>query len=104
MMDAGWLNIASLVLGLLAWILPAIILLQGKKHDRWIAFTMMSISACAISLCLQIFSIYHLMKIEDWSALLDLMGALAVVSAILLVVTLILNTIVLIVHRGKKAK
>lgn len=106
MIDSGWLNIGSLVFGLIAWILPVVNLLRDKKlgNDKWVAFSIMSISACAISLCLQIFSIYYLVEIDDWSALLDIMGVLAFVSAVLLIVTIILNTITLFVYRDRTVK
>jgi hypothetical protein len=64
----------------------------------------MSISACAISLYFQIYYGYILVKVEDWSALMDTQGAVAFVSAVLLIVTIILNTITLVVYRGRTAK
>lgn len=96
----------SLALGLIAWILPGINLMRFKdqKHDSWVIFSIMSLSACAISLCIQIINTYHLIKIEDWAALLDTMGALVFVAAVLLIVTLILNTVTLIVYRNRTAK
>ncbi|SFB36124.1 cytochrome c oxidase subunit 4 [Lentibacillus halodurans] len=102
----GLLNIGSLVLGLIAWILPAVNLMRYKTHDHqnWMAFSMMSISACAISLCFQIFYTYYLVKIKDWSALMDTTSAVAFVSAVLLIVTIILNGITLIVYRDRTAK
>jgi len=101
-----WLNLGSLVLGLIAWILPVVNLLRYGKHDHrnWTALSIMSISACAISLCFQIFEINHRVKVEDWSALMDTMNAVAFVSAILLIVTIILNVITLIVYRDRPAK
>lgn len=99
----GWLNVGSLVLGLIAWILPVVNLMRYKKHDdrNWIVLSVMSISACAISLSFQIFYNYHLVKIEDWSALMDTTGAVAFVSSVLLTVTIILNAITLIVYRDR---
>ena len=99
----GLLNLGSLVLGLIAWILPVVNLVRYGKRDQrgWIVLSMMSISACAISLCFQILYQYHLVKIEDWSALMDTTGAVAFVSAALLVVTIVLNTITLVVYRGR---
>jgi hypothetical protein len=100
---AGWLNIGSLVLGLVAWSLPIAYLVRYKNPDykKWIVFSILSISACAISLCLQIFYTYHLVMIEDWSALMDTTGAVASVSSVLVIVTILLNAIPLIVYRGK---
>ena len=62
----------------------------------------MSISACAISLCFQIFYNNHLVKIGDWSALIDIKSTMAFVSATLLVVTILLNAITLLVYRDRK--
>lgn len=101
-----WLNLGSLVLGLNAWILPAVNLLRCGKHEHrnWTTLSTMSISACAISLCFQIFQINYLVKVEDWSALMDTMNAVAFVSATLLIVTIILNVITLVVYRDRSAE
>lgn len=100
------INIASLVLGLIAWIVPVINFLRFKKnsHNNWAALTVLSISACAMSLCFQIFNIYQLVRIEDWSALMDTMGAVTFVSAVLLIVTILLNVCMLIVNRERAVK
>ncbi|MFC5602793.1 hypothetical protein [Sporosarcina koreensis] len=98
----GLLNIGSLVLGLVAWILPVVSLIRVTKH--WAALSIMSLSACAISLFFQIYYTYHLVQIEDWAALMDTMGAVVVAGTVLLIVTLLLNAITLIAYRGKKAK
>lgn len=99
----GLLNIGSLVLGLIAWVLPIINLINSKKpnHDNWIILSVMSISACAISLCFQIIYNYYLVKIADWSALMDITGAAAFLSAVLLIGTIILNTITLVIYRNR---
>ncbi len=106
MLEAGLLNLGSLVLGLIAWILPVVNLLQHNKanHRHWIFFSVTSVSACAISLWMQIFYTNHLVKIEDWSALIDTSHAVASVATLLLVVTIILNAITLVVYYGKKLK
>jgi cytochrome c oxidase subunit 4 len=100
------LNLGSLVLGLIALILPIMNLMQYPKHDHrnWVALSVMSVSACAISLGFQIFYTYHLVKIEDWTALMDTTGSLALVAAVLLIITILLNTITLIVYRASTAK
>lgn len=103
MFGAGWLNLGSLVLGLIAWILPVVNLVQHNKADRrnWVAFAVASVSACAISLCMQIFYTNHLVKIEDWSALMDTSQAVALFATLLLAVTIILNVITLVVYYRK---
>lgn len=102
----GWLNLASLVLGLIAWILPVVNLTRENKSENknWVVLAIVSISACSISLCFQIFEIYYRVTVEDWGALLDTMYAVAFASATLLLVTVILNAVTLNVYRGKAAK
>lgn len=93
MMGYGWLNLGSLVLGLIAWILPGI----NGTHDlrKGVLFSVVSFGACAVSLVMQIFYTDHLVKIGDFSALMDTSGAVAMVSALLIVVTVIINAITL---------
>lgn len=106
MFEASWLNVGSLVLGLIAWTLPVVNLLQHNKADRWnwVVFSLASVSACAISLCMQIFYTNHLVKIKDWAALRDTSNAVALVATLLLIVTIILNVTALVVYYGKKSK
>lgn len=98
MFDAGWLNLGSLLFGLLAWILPIVSLLQHNLYGgrRWVVLSVASLSACAIALCMQIFYSAHLVRIKDWSALMDLSQAVALVSAFLLGTTILLNAITLV--------
>jgi len=100
-----FLNFGSLVLGLLAWILPVVTLMRYKKlvHSTWVALSMVSLSASALSLLFQIVEITHRVKVADWSALLDTMPAVASVSAVLLFGTIILNTMTLLVYRDRTA-
>lgn len=101
----GLLNLGSLVLGLIAWVLP-IIHLERRKRDnqnKGLTLLFMSFSACAISLCFQIFYQYHLVQIEDWSAIMDTMGGVALASGVLLIVTIVLNAMTLFVKSDKSA-
>lgn len=100
----GFLNIGSLLLGLIAWILPIINLMRNEKQENknWVVLSVISLSACAISLSFQIFYNYHLVKIEDWSALMDTTRAVVIATVVLLVFTLILNGLTLIVYRQNK--
>jgi uncharacterized membrane protein len=102
----GLLNLGSLMCGLIAWILPVVNLIRYKKHNNrnWVILSIMSISACAISLCFQIFYNNHLVKISDWSALMDTTDAVVLVAAVLLIVTIILNVITLFTYRNRTAK
>ncbi|MEI5908508.1 hypothetical protein WAK64_15785 [Bacillus spongiae] len=102
----GLLNLGSLVLGLIAWTLPISLLTREKKYENrhWVTLSFISISACSISLCLQIFYIYHKVTVEDWGALMDTMYAVAFASAFLLIVTIILNVMTFYVTQDKKVK
>ncbi|WP_342513345.1 hypothetical protein MKY34_00720 [Sporosarcina sp. FSL K6-1522] len=102
----GWLNVGSLVLGLVAWILPVVSLMRYKQgeHKNWVAFSMMSVSACAIALLFQIVYNHHLVTINDWTALMDTTESLVKVGAILLIVTIVLNVVTLIAYRNRTAK
>lgn len=101
-MMVGLLNVGSLVLGLVAWILPVVSLIRVTKH--WAALSIVSMSACAMSLFFQIYYTYHLVRIEDWAALIDTMGAVLVAATVLFTVTLLLNAITLFAYRVKIAK
>lgn len=96
----------SLALGLTAWILPVVNLMRYKKNNNknWVAFSVMSVSACAISLYLQLVYSSHLVKINDLPALMDTIGTVAKASAVLLIVTIVLNGVTLVVYRDRKRK
>ena len=106
MCGAGWLNLGSLVFGLIAWILPGINLMQYKKanHRNMVVFSIASVSTCAIALCMQIYVTRLLVTREDWSALMDISPALVLVATTLLGVTLILNAITLVVYYRKPSE
>ena len=100
----GWLNLGSLVLGLIALILPAINIVKYEKRSKyWITFSIVSLSACSVSLFLQIFGFYEIVKAEDWAALMDTMSVIASVPAILLIGTILLNAITLYMYRNRAA-
>lgn len=103
---AVWLNVGSLVLGLIAWILPVVNIVRFKKPNKrnWIVLSMMSISACAASLVLQMFYNHHLVRIEDWGGLMDITGSAVFIGAFLFVVTILLNALTLIIYRSRTAK
>lgn len=94
------LDIASILLGLIAWILPLYHLSSSKKSDLSLAQnTFLSFSACSVSLVLQFFHIATTVKNGDWSTLMDTSNTLALVAAIFVLVTIILN---LISYRASK--
>lgn len=100
----GWLNFGSLVLGLIAWLLPIICLALSNNDliKKWTYFSIASISACVISLFFQILYNDHLVQIEDWSALMDTSIAVVRLSFILVLVTIVLNVMIAIVYNKKR--
>lgn len=98
-----WLNLGSLILGLIAWILPIVNLLRVKNHNHnnWSTLSIMSISACAISLYFQIVYGHYLVQIEALSNLME--ESWVIISSVLLIVTLLLNIMTMIVYRDKTA-
>ena len=98
----GLLNPGSLMLGLLAWTIPLVNLFLYRKNH--VTLSIMSMGACAISLCFQIFYHSHLVAVGDWSAIMDTTGTMAFISGVLLIGTIVLNAITLIVYRQPKMK
>lgn len=109
MIDTLWLNVGSLLFGLIAFGIPIVsILLDKEERKPKIAIPIIaSFSACGISICMQIFYTDHLVKIEDWSALMDTSSTVAYISLILLIVTIIFNIVFLLrnvcLHEGGKS-
>ncbi len=97
------LNPASLLLGLIAWILPIVNIINHKKlnNKNWATLSMISMSACAVSIYFQILYNNHLVNINDWTAIMDTIGSSVFLSSALLVVTIILNIITLLMYRNK---
>jgi cytochrome c oxidase subunit 4 len=103
-MGYGLLNLGSLLFGLIAWILPIVNfnILNKAEQKNWFVLCITSISACAISLFMQILYNAHLVNIHDWAALMDTIRAVVIASSVLLVVTLTLNVFTLIKYIKKK--
>ncbi len=99
----GFLMLGSLFLGLIAWILPVVSIIRYKKCNIINGLIcLISLTACAVSLCFQIIYNYHLVKSEEWSSLLDTSGGSVMASVILLIVTIILNIAVLFTYGDSK--
>lgn len=100
----SFLMVGSLVLGLIAWILPSINISNHKEkyNDNWGIYSILSISSCAISICFQILYSNHMVQIGDLSALMDTSGTSTLLSVILLLSTLVLNAISINMYRSRK--
>lgn len=86
-MNTIWTSVGSILFGLVALSIPII----GVANKNRLALTAVSFSACGISLCIQIHYVAIMVKLEDWSGLIDTIYTTAVVSTALLVITIILN-------------
>lgn len=85
--------LASLSLGLLAWFLA--IMCLSRHHFGPI--NLFSLSACALSLLLQLIEIDHLVNdLEDFSTIMDTIQPIILAGCVMLVVTFILNSIALV--------
>ncbi len=91
----------SLGLGLIAWIIPIIAMNRRKGKTDGMTFCLLSFSCCAIALVLQLFEIKHRVNIEDWSAIMDTIGAVSGVSVVLVAVTVFLNTLAIAVLKSE---
>lgn len=99
----SFLMIGSLVLGLIAWILPIINIVRYKRNynKNWDIYSIISVSACAIAISFQLIYSNHIVSIEDWSALMDTIGTSTLLSVLLLIVTLVLNIISVSMYHTK---
>lgn len=86
-----YLNIGSLIFGLLSWFLPAIQIIRRK--DAKTVYAMISLFLCSLAILFQLFYQVYLIAINDWSALMDTAPAAAVTSSVLLVFCTVLNWI-----------
>ena len=88
------LNLASFILGLLAWGLPpAAMNKKAFRRSHWSFYCIASFFSCALALLMQMLYQQHLVTKSDLSALMDTGGAVIAMSAILVLVTLLLNII-----------
>lgn len=100
-----WMNVWSLLFGLAAWGfgLAALLLRRGGRPVRWCHPG--SLTACTLSLCLEVFNFARLADIGDISAFLDTANAVRLAAGVLVAVTLALNTAALMVRpKGREAR
>lgn len=97
-------NFASLLFGLIAWILPIINIVNHKKlnNKNWANLSVISMGACATSIYFQLLYNNHLVNINDWTAIMDIIDSSVFLSSTLLIVTIILNIITLLMNNFKK--
>ncbi|WP_281885195.1 hypothetical protein [Paenibacillus sp. YYML68] len=99
----GWLNLMSLIFGLIAWLVPIVYLLRTEKQadrNRMTSWAI-SMSSCAISLLLQLFHFYFMVKNEDFGAMIDTNGVVQFAATVLVVGTILLNAVNRTQHRSE---
>lgn len=93
--------IISLLLGLLAWILP---LLAIGMHKRPAPFCAGSFLLCSCVLAIQLFNVQYLSEKGDFSAIDDTIAAVCFAAKVLLIGAVVLNAVALLVAGRKKPK
>lgn len=102
MITSTLFNLGSLILGLIAWIVPFTAAKQRLKQSG--AYMIISFSACSIALCLQLFEISYRVDIQDLVAVMDTIGTLKWISVILITITIGLNIFAHLVQVEENSK
>ena len=95
---------ASLLLGLLAWILPLMSLARLKRTTRIHALhrtCFASFLCCALALAFQLHYQLHLVEMGYWGALEDTTGAICFAAGVLLAGTVLVNLPLLLFSAGE---
>ncbi|WP_342759862.1 hypothetical protein [Kineothrix sedimenti] len=98
---SAFFNLGSFVLGIMSWIIPIVAINRYRKGYKLAGFSIYSFSCCAIALVFQLFEIRHRVIIEDFSAIMDTIGATSAASVILVIITIILNITALCLCKTK---
>lgn len=94
------LNIASLILGVCAWLFAGLAISTPKasaSHRN----TLTSFSLCAISLVLELFEINRRVLLGDYAAIEDTIRAVLIASVGLVCITIALNVVALLKSKHK---
>ncbi|MBQ8397328.1 MAG: hypothetical protein IJX53_03895 [Clostridia bacterium] len=94
---SAFLNITSLILGLIAWVIPFALLCRRQRAAP--AAALASGTACACAMLLQLSEIGHRVAINDYAAIADTIGAVVLAAAVLVAVTVALNAAAFLIRR-----
>ena len=86
-------NLASVILGVLAIVIPFIGLKLFKKSSlgKQVIFFTVSFTLCNLSVVMQILEFKRKTKMGDYAAILDTAGATATVSIVLMIIVAVVN-------------
>lgn len=98
--------ISSLIIGFIALILPVnnLIKMDRLKIKKIVVYNVLSFTACSISMFFQIIYNNYLVRLRDWTSIMDTNFVSTLASLVLLVSTIVLNFIVLFIYRSKNLK
>lgn len=91
--------IVSLLLGLVAWILPLAAIAWKKRPARFCAGSFL---LCSCAMALQLFNVQYRCEIGDFSAVDDTIAAVCLAAKVLLAGAVALNAAALMVAGRKK--
>lgn len=95
----GFLNIASLLLGLAAWALPLCTIVTRRYRAE---YSSVSFALCALALLLQLMQVQNLVRKQDWSALMDTWYAVVFAGVVLLLVNVALHIAAFVIGKHRK--
>lgn len=91
-------NIGSIILGIIAWASAGIAIAKSKRAQTLSA---VSFVACIISLFLQFLEVSNRVNLGDYAAIEDTIRAVILAATLLIVVTIILNSVALLKNKPK---
>ena len=91
-------NIGSIILGIIAWASAGIAIAKSKRAQTLSA---VSFVACIISLFLQLLEMSNRVNLGDYAAIEDTIRAVILAATLLIVVTIILNSVALLKNKSK---
>lgn len=91
-------NIGSIILGIIAWASAGIAIAKSKRAQTLSA---VSFVACIISLFLQFLEVSNRVNLGDYAAIEDTIRAVILAATLLIVVTIILNSVALLKNKSK---
>ena len=96
-------NVASFVLGIIAWCI-GFAAIKSKKKSIAYGCSVTSFSLCAVSLFLQFLEIGNRVNTGDYAGIEDTIGAVIFAAGVLTAVTIVLNVVAFVRSNDKNVK